>query len=215
MLAFGLGSVFDSCPRPKIPWTLIKCFAPAAAAFTLYSLVTSAIPIGPELTAFVVGGISGLFLTAGIGEHAASTMRTSVVAVATTVMVIVTVRPLSGMTDMRPEVHQLAAAEEQMAARYRSAIDQFSTGRLTVRDLVAVIDREIMPRLQASRAHIASLRHIPDEQKQLLTAAEKYLQLRDESWRVRSKALQTGDVTMLTQAETSEVAARYALSRLQ
>jgi len=119
------------------------------------------------------------------------------------------------MTDMRPEIHKLAEAEQQMTARYQAAIDQFSSGRLTVRELAAVIDREIMPELQASRARVASLAHVPDEQKPLLTTAQRYLQLRDESWRLRSKALPAADVKMLTQAEMSEVAARYALSRIE
>jgi hypothetical protein len=131
------------------------------------------------------------------------------------VMVFVTVRPLIGMTDMRPEIHKLAEAEQQMTVRYQAAIDQFSSGRLTVRELAAVIDRDIMPELQASRARVASLAHVPDEQKPLLTTAQRYLQLRDESWRLRAKALPRADVKMLTQAEMSEVAARYALSRIE
>ena len=214
MLAFAAGSIIDSS-KPRIPWPLVKYLAPAAALFAVYSLLTSAITIRPELAAFVVGCVSGLFITPGIGERPAAAIRAVPVVVGSIVLVIVTVRPLSGMTDMRPELHKLAVAEQEMAARYQAAIDRFTKGRLTVRELAAVIDRDIMPELQASRAHVAALQHIPDEQKPLLIAAEKYLQLRDESWRLRSKALHEGDVSMLTQAEVSEVAARFALSRTE
>jgi membrane associated rhomboid family serine protease len=214
MLAFAIGSVFDSS-RPKVPSMLVTYLAPAAAVFILYSLHSSAIAVRPELTAFALGCISGLFLTRGIEERPAPAIRTAPVLVGAMVMVVVTVRPLIGMTDMRPEIHKLAAAEQEMTVRYQAAIDQFSSGRLTVRELAAVIDRDIMPELQASRSRVASLAHIPDEQKRLLTTAQTYLQLRDESWRLRSKALPLADVKMLTQAEMSEVAARYALSRIE
>jgi membrane associated rhomboid family serine protease len=213
MLAFAIGSVFDT--RPTVPWMLIKYLAPPAALFAVYSLATGAITTKPELMAFVVGCISGLFVARRIEERPVSTIRTAPVVVGAIVMVIVTVRPMSGMTDMRPEIHKLATAEEAMATRYQAAVDRFTNGRLTVRELAAVIDRDIMPELQAARAHVASLEHIPDEQKPLLTAAQQYLQLRDESWRIRSKALHAGNVSMLTQAEVSEIAARYALSRIE
>jgi membrane associated rhomboid family serine protease len=214
MLAFAIGGVFDSS-RPKVPCTLVTYFAPPAAVFILYSLHSSAISLRPELTAFVVGCISGLFLTRGIEERPAPAIRTAPVLIGAMVMVVVTVRPLIGMNDMRPEIQKLAEAEQQMTVRYQAAIEQFSGGRLTVRQLAAVIDRDIMPELQASRARVASLAHVPDEQKPLLTTAQTYLQLRDESWRLRSKALPLADVKMLTQAEMSEVAARYALSRIE
>ena len=213
MLAFAIGSLFDT--RPTIPWTLAKFLAPPAALFALYSFSSGAITTRPELMAFVIGCISGVFVARGVEERPVSAIRTAPVLVGAMVMVIVTVRPMRGMTDMRPEIHKLATAEEAMATRYQAAVDRFTNGRLTVRELAAVIDGDIMPELQAARIHVASLEHIPDEQQPLLTAAQQYLQLRDESWRIRSKALHAGNVSMLTQAEVSEIAARYALSRIE
>jgi hypothetical protein len=214
MLAYAIGGAVDSS-RPRMPGTLVKFLAPGAALFVIYNLVASGIPARSELMAFVVGCIGGVFITPGIGERPAAASRAVPVLVGSMVMAIVTVRPLSGLTDMRPEIHKLAVAEQEMAAQYQAAVDRFTSGRLTVRELAAVIDREIMPELQASRAHVAALEHIPDEQQPLLTAAKSYLQLRDESWRLRSKALHEGDVSMLTKAEVSEVAARFALSRVE
>jgi hypothetical protein len=72
-----------------------------------------------------------------------------------------------------------------------------------------------MPALQASRARVASLERVPDEQKPLLVAAENYLQLRDESWRIRSKALQVGSLSMLRQADMSETASRNAFRKIE
>jgi len=214
MLAVAIRSVIDGS-TPKIPLALARRVAPAAAVFVVYNLVTSAIASGPELAALLVGCLSGLFVARGIGEPPAPAIRTVPVVVGAIVMVVVTVRPLSGMTDMRPEIHRLVTAEEEMAARYRAATDQFTSGRITIHALAVVIDHDIMPELQASRARVASLKGVPDEQKPLLAAAEKYLQLRDDSWRIRSKALTMSSISMLRQADMSEVESRNVLRRIE
>jgi len=214
MLAVAIRSVIDGS-TPKIPLALARRLAPAAAVFVVYNLVTSAIASGPELAALLVGCLSGLFVARSIGEQPAPAIRTVSIVVGAIVMVVVTVRPLSGMTDMRPEIHRLVTAEEEMAARYRAATDQFTSGRITIHALAVVIDHDIMPELQASRARVASLKGVPDEQKPLLAAAEKYLQLRDESWRIRSKALTMSSISMLRQADMSEVESRNVLRRIE
>jgi len=127
----------------------------------------------------------------------------------------VTVWPLSGMTDVRPEVQQLVTTEQKTAARYQRATNRFINGYITADALAAVIDREILPELQTLHVRFASLQHVPDEQRPLLAAAQKYLQLRDESWRTRSKGLDIGDVDMLRQAERSEMAANAALKEIE
>jgi hypothetical protein len=48
--------------------------------------------------------------------------------------------------------------------------------------------------------------------KPLLAAAENYLQLRDESWRIRSKALKMGSLSM---AETSRCVGGHVTKRTQ
>lgn len=214
MLAAAMRSVFHRS-TPKVPKSLVKCLAPAAAVFIVYSLVTSAIASGPELSALLVGWLSGLFVARDIEEQPAAAIRTAPIMVAALAMVIVTVRPLSGMTDVRPEIHRLAMAEQEMTARYRTATDQFTSGRINARELATVIDQDIMPALQASRTRVASLDRVPDEQKPLLVAAETYLQLRDESWRIRSKALKMGSLSTLRQADMSEIASLNALRKIE
>jgi membrane associated rhomboid family serine protease len=214
MLAAAMGSVFHRS-TPKVPLAFAMCLAPAAVVFTVYSLVTSAIASGPELAALLVGWISGLFMARDIEERPVPAIRTAPVMVAALAMVIVTVRPLSGMTDVTPEIHRLVIAEQEMAARYRTAIDQFTSGRINAQELATVIDHDITPVLQASQVRVASLERVPDEQKPLLVAAEQYLQLRDESWRIRSKALKMGSLSMLRQADMSEVTSRNAFRKIE
>jgi membrane associated rhomboid family serine protease len=210
MLASTIRGVLQGS-TPRVPLALARYVAPAAAGFGLYSLLTDAIASGPELSSLLMGCLSGLLVARGILERPVPAIRTAPIAVAAVVMIVFTVRPLSGMTDMRPEIHRLVTAEQEMAARYQKAIDRFRIGRITDLELAEVIDHDIIPELQASRARVASLEHVPDDQRPLLAAAEKYLQLRDESWRIRSRGLNVGSVSMLKQADMADLAALVTL----
>ena len=102
-----------------------------------------------------------------------------------------------------------------MSARYQRATSQFINGHITADALAAVIDREILPEVQTLHVRFASLQHVPDQQRPLLAVAQKYLQLRDESWRTRSKGLTAGSMDMLRQAERSEMAANDTLREIE
>jgi hypothetical protein len=199
----------------QIPLAIAKYLLPAAAAFGLYALVTDWLASGPELSAFVVGCLGGLVVGRGIGEKPVPAMLTVPIMAGAVVLVVVTVWPLSGMTDVRPEIQQLVATEQKMAARYQRATNQFISGYITAAALAAVIDREILPEMQTLHVRFASLQRVPDQQRPLLAVAQKYLQLRDESWRTRSKGLNVGSERILKQAERSEMAANAALKEIE
>jgi len=205
--------LYKSLARP--PLAIAKYLGPAAVVFGLCSLLTGWVASGPELAAVVVGCLSGLVVGRGIGEQRAPAMFSVPLAAGAIAMVVVTVQPLSGMTDVRPEVHRLVATEHEMAARYQRATDRFINGRITAGELAGVIDRDILPELQTLHVRFASLQHVPDEQRPLVDAAQKYLRLRDESWRLRSNGLNVGSERMLKQAERSEMAAHAALNEIE
>lgn len=199
----------------KVPLAVARYVVPVGAVFGLYSFSTDWIASGPELTAFVLGGLSGVVLARGIGEEPAPAMFSVPIMAGALAMVVVTVMPLNGMTDVRPAIQQLVTAEQKMSARYQRATSQFLDGHINVAALAGVIDREILPELQTQQSRFAALQHVPDEQKPLLSGAQQYLQMRDESWRTRSKALNVGSESMLKQAERSEMAATEALRQIQ
>jgi hypothetical protein len=72
---------------------------------------------------------------------------------------------------------------------YRAAIDRLRLGRITVETLAQLIDRSIIPELQAAEVRLKSLRNVPQEQQPLVADAEAYVRLRSESWRLRALGL--------------------------
>jgi len=77
-----------------------------------------------------------------------------------------------------------------------------------------VIDRTILPDLQAVHTRIAALRGVPREQVPLATAAREYLELREASWRRRAEGLVKSNTTILREAEQTERAAMEAFRKM-
>ncbi len=119
------------------------------------------------------------------------------------------------MTDVRPEIEQLVAVEGQTAAAYQSEVDRFKDGRIKAEKLAQAIDASITPQLRAARAHLQTLTRVPNAQQPLITAADEYLRLRDESWRLRSEALHTSNMPTLRKADRAERASLEAFEKMR
>jgi hypothetical protein len=96
---------------------------------------------------------------------------------------------LRGIDDVRPEIELIVAVESRTAGAYEIAVDRFRSGRMTADALVQLIDRTIIPDLQAAEARLKALDKVPQEQQPLVEGADEYLRLRSESWRFRAEGL--------------------------
>ena len=134
---------------------------------------------------------------------------------ATVVVAIMSAVPLRGMADVRPEIARVLEVEQRTAATYQAAVTQFKLGTVSPDGLAQVIERKVMPELQAMQTRLKALGRIPAEHQPLLAGAEEYLRLRDESWRLRAAALHKSSMPALRKAETAERASLEALDRLK
>ena len=172
-----------------IPLVALKRLGPAAGVFLLYNMASESVPIAAELVGFVAGLISGLVLARGAGEQEPPPRRVAITMAATVVIAVACAVPLRGLADVRPEIERLVAIEDRTAGAYRTAVDRFKSGRITVETLAQVIDGKIMPELQTARARLKTVGRVPPEHQPLVARAEEYLRLRDESWRLRADGL--------------------------
>jgi len=194
-----------------IPLRVFRSLAPVTAIFALYNLVSGALPTGAELGGALTGAICGAGLARGIGT-ARPPLRRVVTASASAVLVALACAiPLRGLADVRPELDRLVALEETLDAAYERAVGQFRIGAMSARQLAEVIERTIVPELQAAQARLREFDKVPREQQDLLARAEEYVRLRDESFRMRAEALEASDMTALRAAEQRERASLEAL----
>ena len=212
LLASAVWSVVSGA-TVSVPVITVRRIAAAAAVFCLYNLVTDHLGTASELAGLGAGLVGGLVVARGVTREKPRVRRAAMVMAATTVIAIVCAVPLRGIVDVRPEIAQIAVVEERTAGAYDAAVVKFRRRRIDAEGLVQLIDRTILPQLQAARARVKALRGVPREQESLVAAAEEYFQLREQSWRRRAEGLVRSNFDMLREAEKTERAALEAFQR--
>ena len=117
--------------------------------------------------------------------------------------------------DARPELARISQVEARTTATYDAAVAKFRRGTVPAKALAQLIDRTIIPEVQAERARLKALRGVAREQVPLVTAASEYFELREQSWRRRADGLGKANMGMLREADRAEQAALDRLKKIQ
>lgn len=198
-----------------MPLTTVKRLAPVAGVFILYHVATNSLEIAAELSGLAVGFVSGLVLARGVSEHQPTARQVATVMAATVVIAVASAVPLRGVADVRPEIERIIAIEDRTASAYQTAVDQFKLGAITAGSLAKLIDRTIMPELNAVRTRLKAIEGVPPEHQPVVAAAEEYLRLRQESWRLRAEALHNASMAALRKADRAEWASLEAFKKIR
>ena len=229
MLVAGL-----STPSPfSVPATTLLKLAPSTALFFLYSFAAGHASL-LELSGILVGVTYGFVLAKSAVVEPASISTESMEEVAappvapalpvkrivpiTAAIVVIVVGagiPMRGVIDVRPEISRVAEIEQKTAAVYDAAVRQFTAGQLTLKELVGVIERTILPELRAEQTRLQQLQHVPREQAKLVAEADQYFKLRQESWQARAAGLRRTSLKGLRSPDDTEREAREVLDNLR
>ena len=198
-----------------LPLRVVRRLAPAALVFVVYYAWNG----GPEwragLATFVIGFAVGVVLTRQVAEQRPPARRVLPLAATALAITMAVVSPLAGMTDVRSELARLDATESQTVDAYAKATEQFKAGRIKADALARVIERAILPELEAGRNRLMAVRGIPRQQQALVKDADEYLRLRSESWTIRATALHKLNSRMLREADQKERASLAVLDRVK
>jgi membrane associated rhomboid family serine protease len=189
MLVSAAVRVFLATRAPLVPWHIAKPLVPVAAVFLLYTLAAPSMAAKAELTALLVGVLSGVVLTKGIHQGKPSITLSGRVVAATTVATLAAAFMLRGIDDGRLEVAAVTALEERTARQYETEVDRYRNGSTTAEQLIRMIETAIVPELQAAQSRIDQLDRVPDEQRPSIDHTHQYLRQRTESWRLRVDGL--------------------------
>ena len=227
-------------PSPfTVPRTTLLKIAGPAALFLLYSFGAGHAGV-LELSGLVVGLIYGFILAKPtvvaamttsdaeaqpLGETAQAQprlaiampmlKRTLAITAAIVIVVIGAGIPMRGVIDVRPEIARIADLEDKTASAYDSAVREFTNGQMTLKELVAVIERSILPELRAAQTRLSELQHVPREQAKLVADADQYFKLREESWKARAAGLRRTSLKGMRSPDDTEREARELLDSLR
>jgi membrane associated rhomboid family serine protease len=172
-----------------MPRLALKRMVPGAVLFFLFSLFNDGLTFGADVAALLIGLAAGAVVGWGILEGPPQPQRLTTTFGTVTAAAIAFAVPMRGITDARPEIARVVATEDKTVGAYKTAVDAFRRGKLTAESMAQLIDRTIMPELQAAETRLKALNHVPAEQQPLMANAEEYLRLRRESWRLRADGL--------------------------
>lgn len=198
----------------SIPLAVLKDLVPTTAVFVLYNVLTDRVDGTAEAAAFIVGAISGAAVAFRLSEEKPTPRTLGVMAVAVTVFTFVFAVSLPAIADVRPELARTLDIEGRTAEAYSKQVERFKTGRTTTDALAAYIDKEILPALNEQTERFKALEGVPPQHRPLVTDAQAYLQLRTESWRLRSDALRKSSVSALRRADRVEWESLQAFAKL-
>ncbi len=213
-LATWAWSVIRRAPI-RIPLATLKALAPAVAFFVVYTGVTGRLALQGNLVGFIVGFTCGLVLVIGTEEPHPEVRRLVAVGGAILVLAVAFAVPLRGLSDVRPEISRIVTFEHESAAQYEAAVKKFTDGHIKVGVLSKMIDETILPGLSDAGLRLKSYSHVPREHQPLVTAADEYLRLRTDSWRLRSAALRSSSMRVLQKADREEWQSLDAFASLQ
>lgn len=206
--------------RVSIPLIVAKRLVPVAAVFVFYHWMTSDFGSAAYIVALAGGLIGGILVARDISYNTppirplAAAMAAEL-AIVTLFAVVVMHGPVSAITDVRPEIERVIAAEYRTAGLYNDAVGTFRKGRMTTEALAGLIEDTIVPELHTLSARLNTLHDVRPEDRPLVATVEEFLKLRDESWRLRAAALLNGDIIALRQADSKEQASLEALHRIK
>lgn len=176
-------------PDLLIPLLAVARIAPVLVVFVLYNMVNDSIDGGAELVGFAVGFVAGLALTRNVTDEAPDPQPIMIAAGVAAVITLLCAIPLRKIADVKPEIARVVAVEDKTSHAYQEAAERLKKGRMSAETLAQLIDRTIVPELQAADARIKALERVPVEHKPLVDDAEQYLRLRRESWQLRAEGL--------------------------
>jgi rhomboid protease GluP len=189
-----------------------KRLAPLAGLFVVFSLADGRIAAAADCTGIVTGFVGGLVLGRWVPAGRPPARKVALTLATAAAITLIAAVPLRGVADVMPALDQLVEVEARIAKEYDAAVERFTKGRITPKALASVIEEHVSPELERAAPALAALRKIPPEHRPLVAAAETYLRLRQESWRIRAVALRTGNSTLLRTAEHTERASLEALA---
>jgi len=210
-------AIYGYTREPRLPFSLFfaKRLGVGLAIFLLYNVLSDDLPMISEFAGLTTGLVAGVVIARGVVEEKPAVLRSAFVGAVAVVIALVAALPFRGTIDARPEIARIVEVETRTHSEYAKAVEGYTKGRLSAKELAQIIQRNILPALHADRERIEALRGVPSEQAKLVATAKQYFDLRESSWRRRLEGLQGSSMKTLRDADRVERSALDAFEQLQ
>ncbi len=163
MLAVSLWGISQQ-PRLMLPLITVKGLAICAGLLTAVCLADRCGTGRPGR--LCERPLTGLTVARGVNTRRTPAVRMAATVATMSCIAIVTAVPLRGITDARRDIEAVLDTEKRTAAAFKTALEEFTEGRMTDKALAGVIDQVIVPELHYVSARLALVdrQMVPKEQ---------------------------------------------------
>ena len=197
-----------------IPLAALKRVWPGAAVFVIYHVATEGLGSESMRAGLLAGLLGGLILAARVSIAKPPLGRVCAATVVTVALFIAFAVPLRGIADVPAAIARVIDVETRTAALYDAKADRFKKGNLSAEQLAAIAEG-ISAEVRDSRQTLAALRNVPTAHGPLWKETSEFLRLREDSWRLRVKALREGRMQTLHQASVKEFEAMRVFENVE
>ncbi len=166
-------------PLPALAWLL-----PPLVLFALSAWLNSGYALKANLAGLAAGIVFGLAVAGDIVRRQPQIRRVLATSGVAAVALVACAIPVRGIADVRPDIARIIALEDRTAGTYDAALQRANKGSMTPDAMAQLIERTIVPELEAADAHLLAIRGVPPEHQPLVANADQYLKLRSASWKL-------------------------------
>jgi membrane associated rhomboid family serine protease len=166
-------------PLPALAWLV-----PPFVLFALSAWLNNAYALKANLAGLAAGIVFGLAVAGDIVRRQPQVRRVLATSGVAVVALVACAIPVRGIADVRPDIANIIALEDRTAGTYDAALQRANKGKMTPDAMAQLIERSIVPELEAADAHLLAIRGVPPEHQPLVVNADQYLKLRSASWKL-------------------------------
>jgi len=167
----------------------------------LFGLARPEVDMAAHVGGLCTGFLLGLFLVRPPAQQPYSANgRKAAAIVFGAALVLLTVLFVPKPDDILAEFKRLTATEEQALSQFNASSRKWKANQLSNQQFADILEQQILPGWRAERGAVANLKHLPPKQATLTTTLVKYMDKREEGWRLLVDGVRSGDAAKIGQA---------------
>ena len=113
---------------------------------------------------------------------------------------IVTLLALPKPDDILGEFKRFTDTEDKAVSLFKASSEKWKANQLSNQQFADIVEQQILPNWRAERESVANLKHLPANQTKLTVSLVRYMDAREEEWKLLVDGVRSGDGAKIKQS---------------
>jgi len=167
----------------------------------LFGLARPEVDMAAHLGGLCTGFLLGLFLVRTPSQEVSSANgRNAAAIIFGAALVIVTLLALPKPDDILGEFKRFTDTEDKAISLFKASSEKWKANQLSNQQFADLVEQQILPNWRAERESVANLKHLPANQTKLTVTLVRYMDAREEEWKLLVDGVRSGDGAKIKQS---------------